>query len=119
MFRTKALIQRDESDDGLTHVVASTDEVDRASDIVAHVQGLLAEIQANLFERAAARTAETTSVVDSWDDFLAKTGKGAPIGRMGDAQEFATIALFLASDLSSWITGHTLVVDGGALIAAA
>lgn len=47
-----------------------------ASDIVAHVQVLLAEIQANLFERAAARTAETTSVVDSWDDFLAALDRG-------------------------------------------
>lgn len=37
----------------------------------------------------------------------------APMGRWGRAQEIATAALFLASDDSSFITGHALPVDGG------
>ncbi len=36
-----------------------------------------------------------------------------PIGRLGTTQEVANLALFLASDESSYITGHTHLVDGG------
>jgi len=38
---------------------------------------------------------------------------GAPIGRLGKPEEIAQVALFLASDESSLITGHSLVADGG------
>jgi 3-oxoacyl-[acyl-carrier protein] reductase len=37
-----------------------------------------------------------------------------PIGRSGAASEVADATVFLASPLSSYITGQTLVVDGGA-----
>ena len=38
-----------------------------------------------------------------------------PIGRFGEAEEVAKAALFLASDDASFVTGHTLAVDGGYL----
>jgi NAD(P)-dependent dehydrogenase (short-subunit alcohol dehydrogenase family) len=40
-----------------------------------------------------------------------------PLRRLGIPEDVAGAALFLASDLSSWVTGDTLVVDGGALVA--
>jgi 2-keto-3-deoxy-L-fuconate dehydrogenase len=36
-----------------------------------------------------------------------------PMGRLGTAQEVAALALFLASDEASYITGQTHLVDGG------
>lgn len=42
-----------------------------------------------------------------------------PIGRFGEGSDSAGAALFLASDLSGWVTGQTIVVDGGALAAGA
>lgn len=46
------------------------------------------------------------------DAFLAKI----PMHRMGDPDEIGRVALFLASELSSYMTGSQIVVDGGALL---
>jgi NAD(P)-dependent dehydrogenase (short-subunit alcohol dehydrogenase family) len=42
--------------------------------------------------------------------------KGIPLGRLGDAEDVARIYLFLASDLSSYVTGAVIDVNGGMLI---
>jgi len=38
---------------------------------------------------------------------------GIPLGRFGEPEEVAAIALFLASDATDFITGETIVIDGG------
>ncbi len=38
-----------------------------------------------------------------------------PLGRLGSVDDIAAAALFLCSDAASWITGQTLVIDGGAM----
>lgn len=42
-----------------------------------------------------------------------------PMKRLGTPDDIADAALFLVSDAASWITGQTLVVDGGALVGGA
>ena len=40
-----------------------------------------------------------------------------PLKRLGEPLDIARAALFLAADLSSWVTGEVLVVDGGGMVA--
>ncbi len=63
-----------------------------------------------------------TIVTPIWDDrierdpgVLAAAARWYPLGRLGTPDDVASAALFLCSDEASWITGTTLVVDGGLL----
>jgi 3-oxoacyl-[acyl-carrier protein] reductase len=56
----------------------------------------------------------TTEMTDELDEDLLEAIKSdTPLGRAGDAEEVAQAVAFLASDLSSYITGETIRVDGG------
>ncbi len=61
---------------------------------------------------AAMSQGAPTQPTDTTADFLAKI----PMHRMGEPDEIGMVALFLASDMSSYMTGSQIVVDGGALL---
>jgi NAD(P)-dependent dehydrogenase (short-subunit alcohol dehydrogenase family) len=50
------------------------------------------------------------------DELKVEIAKGIPLGRLGVADDVANACLFLASDLSSYITGGVIDVNGGMLI---
>ena len=50
-------------------------------------------------------------LVENFGDSLAAA---MPLKRFGQPEDIANLAVFLASDKASWITGDTYVIDGGA-----
>lgn len=54
-----------------------------------------------------------SSVMDSMPDFKADIARQIKLGRFGKAGEIAGAAAFLASDDASYVTGQSLIVDGG------
>ncbi|MCY3797434.1 MAG: 3-oxoacyl-[acyl-carrier-protein] reductase [Chloroflexi bacterium] len=56
---------------------------------------------------------ETDMTADLADEIREKAIEAIPLGRMGAAQDIAKAVAFLASDEAAYITGQTLVVDGG------
>jgi len=59
--------------------------------------------------------AEAKELGISFDQLVEESSQQRPLGRIGDPEDIAQAALFLASSGSSYITGAALVVDGGAL----
>ncbi len=51
-----------------------------------------------------------------WEPAEEQVAKRMPLRRLGVPEDIANGALFLASDAASWMTGHTLVIDGGAMV---
>jgi 3-oxoacyl-[acyl-carrier protein] reductase len=49
-------------------------------------------------------------------EMQAKVAEQLPLRRIGTPEDVAEAALFLASDASSWITGHALDVNGGKIM---
>ena len=51
----------------------------------------------------------------SQDEYLSECGTDRPLKRIGMPNDIANAVLYLACDLSSWVTGTALVVDGGGI----
>ena len=49
----------------------------------------------------------------TYDQYIAEMGQRIPMKRVGTAEEFANMILFLASDAGSYVTGTAINVDGG------
>jgi len=48
------------------------------------------------------------------ENFGERLAAELPLKRLGAPEDIANLATFLASDMASWITGETYVIDGGA-----
>jgi 3-oxoacyl-[acyl-carrier protein] reductase len=47
------------------------------------------------------------------DEYFLKLGKSIPLGKVADPEDIADVALFLASELSRYVTGDRILVSGG------
>ena len=68
-------------------------------------------IRVNAVAPGPIETAMTASLIEIGR--LQQQASGLPLGRIGSADEVASVVLFLSSDASSYVTGKTLGVDGG------
>lgn len=53
-----------------------------------------------------------------WEDHESQLNEALPLGRIGEPGDIAKTAVFLAGDASAWMTGQTMIVDGGATVRA-
>jgi NAD(P)-dependent dehydrogenase (short-subunit alcohol dehydrogenase family) len=51
-----------------------------------------------------------------WPEGVRRFQRAAPLGRLGRPVDVGNACVFLASPMAEWITGHNLVVDGGASV---
>ena len=57
-----------------------------------------------------------TEIIVANDDWRVAAESGTPAGRLGTAEEVAAVIAFLSSDEASYVTGQTIVVDGGSIL---
>jgi 3-oxoacyl-[acyl-carrier protein] reductase len=83
-----------------------------------HLTGQLAaelgpRIRVNSVAPGLVRTQFSAMVIQGREEALANT---YPMRRLGEPEDIANAVEYLLSDRASWITGHTMVVDGGRLL---
>ncbi|TQF00190.1 MAG: glucose 1-dehydrogenase [Spiribacter salinus] len=70
-------------------------------------------IRANAIAPGITRTEMTRRFTEDPDTLHELTTKKIPLGRVGEPEDMGGAVVFLASDAASYVTGHTLNVDGG------
>lgn len=70
------------------------------------------KVRVNALAPGLVKTEFARALWESAEDIIAQR---LPLRRLGAPDDIAAAALFLCSDAASWITGATLVIDGGAL----
>lgn len=71
------------------------------------------KIRVNSINPGMVETEGVRSAGISSSDFRTKTEEQTPLGRIGQPEDVAPAAVFLASDEANWITGETLTISGG------
>ncbi len=72
-------------------------------------------VRVNVVCPGTVRTPIWRERVERNPDIFDRLATWYPLGRVGEPEDIANAVLFLASDEAAWITGTTLVVDGGLL----
>ena len=72
-------------------------------------------IRVNAVAPGMIHTPLTQIVVDN-EAWRTAAESGTPLGRVGTAEEVAEVIAFLSSDAASYVTGQTIVVDGGSVL---
>ncbi len=72
-------------------------------------------IRVNAIAPGLVKTRFASALVDN-PDISAQILSRTPLGRTGDPEDIAGGAVYLASDAAAYLTGHTLVIDGGMTI---
>jgi NAD(P)-dependent dehydrogenase (short-subunit alcohol dehydrogenase family) len=70
-------------------------------------------VRVNALAPGFVRSERTQGILTTHEETVAA---GIPLGRVGEGADVAAAAAFLVSDAASFITGHTLVIDGGKLL---
>jgi 3-oxoacyl-[acyl-carrier protein] reductase len=73
----------------------------------------LRKIRVNSINPGMVETEGTHSAGITESDFRNATEAQTPLGRIGQPQDIALAAVFLASSDSAWVTGETLTISGG------
>jgi 3-oxoacyl-[acyl-carrier protein] reductase len=76
-------------------------------------QELAPGVRVNAVAPALVKTDMARALWEPNEDAMARSH---PLGRLGVPDDIATASLFLVSDAASWMTGETLLVDGGAAV---
>ena len=71
-------------------------------------------IRVNALSPGPIKTPLTDNVYNT-ENLRSARAKAVPMNRFGNPEEVANAVVFLASDESSYVTGHSLVIDGGSL----
>jgi 3-oxoacyl-[acyl-carrier protein] reductase len=100
---------------GMTGMPRQTNYAASKSGIIGFSKSLAKEVAAyNIRVNAVAPGfIETDMVRDLNESYLEQVMKQVPLNRMGRPEEVARAVRFLASDDSNYITGQTIVIDGG------
>lgn len=67
----------------------------------------------NTIQPGSIKTKGAWSRMDPSDTFMKKSLEFTPAGRLGTQQEIANLAAYISSDYASWMTGSSILFDGG------
>jgi enoyl-[acyl-carrier protein] reductase III len=56
---------------------------------------------------------DSLKIFPTYKEIIVESTRRTPFGRVGTVQEVANVAAFLCTDKASWVTGQTIIVDGG------
>ena len=85
--------------------------------VITFTSSLAKELAPDITVNAVSPGMVETDMAKTWNETIWQQAKSALVGRVGKPKEIAEVLLFLASDRASFITGQTILVDGGYTIA--